>query len=144
MLARQVQVLMGSPAVPSLMIAIKRAYEPAVRGDGVRVLVDRLWPRGLKKETAHFSRWMKELGPSDQLRRWFRHDPKRWEEFRRRYRIELQSAEVQSALDDLVAIAAGGKLTLVYGARDQRHNQAVVLKEVLDSRSATRGAPPRA
>ncbi len=116
------------------MIAIKRAYEPPSRDDGVRILVDRLWPRGIRKEQLQVRKWMKELGPSHELRRFFGHDPERWEEFRKRYRAELAGAQAKTLLDELVEIARKGKLTLVYSARDEEHNQAVVLKQVLDAR----------
>jgi uncharacterized protein YeaO (DUF488 family) len=116
------------------MVAIKRAYETPSRNDGTRILVDRLWPRGLKKTDAHIEKWMREVGPSNELRRSFGHDPEHWKEFHRRYLAELKRAEVQPLLNELLEIARTGKLTLVYSARDEQHNQAVVLKEVLDSR----------
>lgn len=116
------------------MIAIKRAYEPPARDDGIRVLVDRLWPRGIKKEQLQVRKWIKELGPSHELRRFFGHDPKRWEEFRKRYRAELGRPEAEALLDELLEIARTARLTLVYSARDEEHNQAVVLKQVLDAR----------
>lgn len=122
------------------MVTIKRAYEPPGRDDGTRILVDRLWPRGLKKEQAHIEKWMQELGPSHELRRFFGHDPKRWEEFRKRYRAELKRPAARMLLDELLGLAGTGRLTLIYSARDERHNQAVVLKEVLDdSLSGSRG-----
>ncbi len=116
------------------MIAIKRAYAPSSRSDGTRILVDRLWPRGVKKEEAHVEKWMRELGPSDELRRFFGHDPARWQVFRKRYLAELKRADARTLLVELENIARNGTLTLVYSARDQEHNQAVVLKEVLDKR----------
>ena len=116
------------------MIAIKRVYEAPSRGDGTRILVDRLWPRGVKKEQAHIEKWMRELGPSNELRRFFGHDPKRWGDFCKRYRTELRRSEAKSLLDELLEVASNGKLTLVYSARDEQHNQAVVLKEVLDAK----------
>ena len=108
---------------------VKRAYEPASRDDGTRVLVDRIWPRGLTKSKAAIDRWMKDVAPSTALRQWFGHDPARWTEFRRRYRAELASRP--DLLKELRAIARGGRLTLVYSARDERHNQAVALRERL-------------
>ena len=108
---------------------MKRAYEPASRDDGTRVLVDRIWPRGLTKTKAAIHQWMRDVAPSTQLRQWFGHDPERWTEFRRRYRAEL--ARRPDLLKELRAIAQGGRLTLVYSARDERHNQAVVLRERL-------------
>src|SRR5579875_879911 len=116
------------------MIAIKRAYEAASRKDGTRILVDRLWPRGLKKDQLRIEKWMRELGPSNELRHFFGHDPARWREFRRRYLAELRRAEVKALLAELENIARNGMLTLVYSARDREHNQAVVLKEVIDER----------
>ncbi len=114
------------------MISIKRIYEPYGEGDGFRALVDRLWPRGISKGSAHIDLWMKEIAPSDALRNWFAHDPAKWEEFRKRYEKELDSK------GELVAVLAEkakkGKLTLLYGAKDTEHNQAVVLKEYLEKR----------
>lgn len=110
-------------------VRIKRAYEAPARGDGTRVLVDRLWPRGLKKADAEIAEWMKDIAPSDELRKWFGHDPKRWEEFRRRYRAELGSK--RERLAQLRELARKGRLTLIYSARDEEHNQAVVLREKL-------------
>jgi len=110
-------------------VHLKRAYEPASRADGVRILVDRLWPRGVSKANAAISRWMKEIAPSTELRHWFGHDPERWEEFRHRYRAELSHHEEH--LRELRAIARKGPLTLVYAARDQDRNEAVVLRDVL-------------
>jgi uncharacterized protein YeaO (DUF488 family) len=110
-------------------IALKRAYEPAAPRDGTRVLVDRLWPRGVSKEAAAIDHWMKELAPSTELRKWFGHDPARWPEFRRRYTAELrQQAE---AVAQLRALARKGRVTLVYAAHDEEHNDAVVLRTVL-------------
>lgn len=120
------------------MIAIKRAYDPQSRADGVRILVDRLWPRGVKKEEAHVKKWMRELGPSDELRKFFAHDPARWREFRKRYLAELESPEAAPLLAELVEIARKRNLTLVYSAKDQEHNQAVVLKELLERKLGKR------
>ena len=110
-------------------IRIKRIYEAPSPGDGTRILVDRLWPRGVKKSDAAVSQWMKELAPSSELRKWFGHDPARWKEFRRRYESEL--AGNARLLEQLRAVARKGPLTLVYSAHDQIHNQAVVLREIL-------------
>jgi uncharacterized protein YeaO (DUF488 family) len=110
-------------------VTIKRAYEPPSPDDGTRILVDRLWPRGVKKAKAGISQWMKEIAPSNELRKWFGHDPGRWEEFRRRYRAELTGKrELVSRLREL---SREGPLTLVYSAHDEAHNQAVVLRELL-------------
>ncbi len=113
------------------MIKIKRVYEPPDPSDGRRVLVDRVWPRGVTKEKAHVDEWLKEIGPSTELRKWFGHDPSRWDEFRTRYRAELtQKPELLKLREE----ARGGTLTLVYSARDTEHNQAVVLQELLEER----------
>jgi uncharacterized protein YeaO (DUF488 family) len=108
-------------------VQIKRAYEPTARSDGYRVLVDRLWPRGIKKEILALDAWAKDLAPSGQLRRWFGHDPSRWTEFVERYRDELRAPTARDLLDDLARRAATRRVTLVYGARDERHNGAVVI-----------------
>ena len=108
---------------------VKRVYEPAARADGFRVLVDRVWPRGVSKSTAAIDQWMKDVAPSTGLRQWFGHDPERWTEFRHRYRAEL--ARRPELLKELRTLARKGPLTLVYAARDERHNQAVVLRERL-------------
>ena len=108
---------------------VKRVYEPASPDDGMRVLVDRIWPRGISKSKARIDAWMKDVAPSTVLRKWFGHDPERWAEFRRRYRVEL--AEQPERLRELRALAREGPLTLVYSARDEEHNQAVVLRDRL-------------
>jgi uncharacterized protein YeaO (DUF488 family) len=118
-----------SKRVPPKSIKLKRAYEAVADDDGARVLIDRLWPRGVKKQDAAIDRWVKELSPSTELRKWFGHDPARWQEFRRRYVAELLQHPQQ--LGELHALAAQGRLTLVYAARDELHNDAVVLREVL-------------
>ena len=112
-------------------LRVKRIYEPKAVADGCRVLVDRIWPRGLTREAAAIDYWFKELGPSTALRTWFGHRPERWEEFARRYRAELKVAAAQPLLQELSALAAAGPLTLLYSARDEEHNQAVVIAEVL-------------
>jgi len=111
-----------------MKIMLKRAYEAAAPGDGCRVLVDRLWPRGLTKDGAHVDHWLKEAGPSTALRQWFGHDPAKWAEFQRRYRDELRH---NPAWDTLAGLARQGPLTLVYAAKDEAHNNAVVLRELL-------------
>jgi len=123
-------------------IRIKRAYDAPSREDGTRVLVDRLWPRGTGKETLAIDRWAKEIAPSDALRRWFGHDPARWEEFRRRYAREL--APKAALLGEMRDLTHNGRLTLVYAARDEAHNNAVVLRDILiraRRRTAKREAP---
>jgi uncharacterized protein YeaO (DUF488 family) len=116
-------------ALGPMQVRIKRAYLPPSPDDGVRALIDRLWPRGLRKSEASVDLWLKDLAPSTELRQWFGHDPRRWEEFSRRYRAELAPRAEQ--LDELRAIARKGPLTLVFAARDELHNQAVVLRDVL-------------
>lgn len=116
-------------AVREAAIHLKRAYEKPSPDDGVRILVDRLWPRGVSKANAAIDRWMKEVAPSTELRHWFGHDPKRWEEFRHRYRAELSQHE--EFLSELRTIARKEPLTLIYAARDEDHNEAVVLRDVL-------------
>lgn len=116
------------------MIQTKRAYDPKVAQDGARFLVDRLWPRGVKKETLGLTAWLKDVAPSDDLRRWFGHDPAKWDEFRRRYREELRDERHAAALAELVVLARQGPLTLVYGARDTEHNAALVVRDVLVER----------
>ena len=110
-------------------VRLKRAYEPAAATDGSRVLIDRIWPRGVSREEAHLDEWARELAPSSELRRWFSHDPDRFAEFRRRYRAELTAQEAK--LRELRQRARQGTLTLVYAARDTEHNDAVVLAELL-------------
>jgi uncharacterized protein YeaO (DUF488 family) len=110
-------------------IRLKRVYEPPAPDDGVRILVDRLWPRGLRKADAAVDRWLKELAPSTALRQWFGHDPQRWPDFQDRYRAEL--ADKAELLQELRVLARREPITLLYGARDDRHNQAVVLRDVL-------------
>jgi len=116
----------------SARIWLRRAYESPTRNDGYRVLVDRLWPRGVSRDDAAIDEWMKDLAPSDELRKWFGHDPERWEEFRERYRAELADHEDQ--LSHLLELIENGRVTIVYGAKDTKHNNAVVLREVLEQR----------
>ncbi len=110
-------------------VQLKRAYAGPARGDGRRILVDRLWPRGLRKDEAAIDEWLKDVAPSAVLRKWFGHDPGRWQEFRRRYRAELR--ERPEAMARLRALAREGPITLVYAARDEEHNDAVVLRDIL-------------
>jgi uncharacterized protein YeaO (DUF488 family) len=115
------------------MIALKRIYEDPSDNDGFRVLVDRLWPRGMKKEDAELDLWMKEIAPSHDLRKWYGHDTDKWEDFKKRYFKELGNhhKEVKKLLEK----ADVGKVTLLYAAKDEEHNNAVVLKEFLNKRS---------
>ena len=111
-------------------IKLKRVYENSTKEDGIRILVDRLWPRGLTKQKASVDMWLKEIAPSTELRKWFHHDPSRWEQFKKRYLLELKSKEEQIEL--LKKKLKVGPVTLVYGAKDEEHNEALVLKELLN------------
>ncbi|MCA1959068.1 MAG: DUF488 domain-containing protein [Nitrospira sp.] len=112
-----------------MKVSVKRIYEPQAKSDGFRVLVDRLWPRGISKETAHIDLWLREIGPSTALRKWFNHDPSRWAEFCRHYQAELKEKENLLAL--LVKEAQTKPITLLYSAKDERYNQAVALQSFL-------------
>ena len=110
-------------------IRIKRIYEPVETKDGARILIDRLWPRGIKKENAHIDHWMKPVAPSTELRKWFAHDPVKWESFQKKYKEELKKT---GALDELISnIKKYKTVTLLYAARDEQHNHAVVLQGLL-------------
>jgi uncharacterized protein YeaO (DUF488 family) len=115
-----------------MMIEVKRVYEKAQKKDGVRILVDRIWPRGLRKEEAKVDHWLKDIAPSDNLRKWFSHDPEKWPEFKRRYFKELNKK--QPPIEEIARMTRGKCVTLIYGAKDERHNNAVALKEYLDKR----------
>ena len=117
--------LIGGQAIT---ISLKRAYEPPATTDGMRVLVDRLWPRGVTKAKAGIDLWLKELAPSTELRRWFGHDPEKWPEFQEKYRAELKD---NPALPELRKLCRDGDVTLVYAAKDELHNDAVVLRQLL-------------
>jgi len=112
------------------MVRIKRIYDEPAAEDGTRILVDRLWPRGIAKEKARIDEWLKEIAPSDELRKWFGHDPARWDEFQERYRRELEAKT--ELLDQLQGLAKKGTVTLLFAAKDEEHNNAVVLKKLLD------------
>lgn len=114
------------------MIRVRRAYEGPAAREGSRYLVDRIWPRGVRKEEAALDGWVKDVAPSGELRRWFGHDPARWEEFKRRYFAELDARP--EVWEPLLEEARKGELTLVYGARDEQHNNAVALREYLEER----------
>lgn len=116
------------------MLKLKRVYDDPGPDDGDRILVDRLWPRGLKKEDAHLEDWLKDLAPSDDLRHWFSHDPQRWEEFQQRYVEELEDPEKASQIEALLERARQGTVTLVFAAKDEQRNNAVVLKQYLEPR----------
>lgn len=119
-------------------VYLRRVYDLERPVQGARVLVDRVWPRGVTKEALHLDLWARNLAPSSELRHWFGHDPARWEEFARRYREELTQAEPQAALEEVLRLAGQGDVTLLYGARDEAHNQAVVLQEVIEERLGRR------
>ncbi|MGC9195850.1 MAG: DUF488 domain-containing protein [Syntrophobacteraceae bacterium] len=114
------------------MIKVKRVYEPYEPGDATRFLVERLWPRGIKKEALPMEAWLKEAAPSEELRRWFAHDPQKWDEFSQRYFKELDAAK--KALTPLLEAAAKGDVTLLYSARDTQNNNAVALKKYIEQR----------
>ena len=111
-------------------IKLKRAYEPKEKADGFRILVDRLWPRGIKKEDLEIDVWLKEVAPSSALRKWFNHDPEKWATFKTKYKAELKQSAMLGELKQFVKKYK--KITLVYAAKNEEHNQAVVLKELLD------------
>jgi uncharacterized protein YeaO (DUF488 family) len=134
--------------IPAGNVKLKRAYDPPNAEDGARILVDRLWPRGVSKEKASLDHWMKEIAPSTALRKWFGHDPARWKEFSRRYRVELHHNEQMSHLRSL---ARNGPVTLIYAAHDEEHNEAIILRDVLLGRTIKHASdtqpkrqPPRA
>ena len=118
-----------STAIKAGNIKLKRAYDPPESTDGTRILVDRLWPRGVKKEDAAIDEWMKDIAPSDDLRKWFGHDPERWEEFCERYAEEVSQHSEQ--LRQLRELAHKGPITLVYSAHDEAHNDAVALRNLI-------------
>ena len=119
-----------------MAIRMRRAYEPPTPADGYRVLIDRVWPRGVAKAEARLDEWARDLAVTTALRRWFGHDPARWDEFRDRYRAELLAPERRAALEALARRGREGTVTLVYGARDERHNNARVVAEVLQELGA--------
>jgi uncharacterized protein YeaO (DUF488 family) len=117
-------------------VKLKRAYERPAAADGTRILIDRLWPRGVKKTDAAIDQWAKDIAPSTELRKWFGHDPARWEEFRSRYAVEVHAHPEQ--LEQLRALARDGPITLVFSAHDALHNDAVALRDFLLGRRTTR------
>lgn len=116
-----------------MSVMLKRAYESPAKTDGERILVDRLWPRGLAKVKAKIDLWLKDVAPSTELRQWFGHDPEKWSEFKKRYRAELKN---NPALSELQALSRQRDITLVFAAKDQLHNEAVVLKDILERGTA--------
>lgn len=115
----------------SSRVWLRRAYEPPTRNDGYRILVDRIWPRGVSKEELQLDEWCRDIAPSDALRHWFDHDPTRWAEFCERYRAELNANA--DPLEVIVKHTEVGRVTLVYGARDEAHNNAVALRDVIEA-----------
>jgi uncharacterized protein YeaO (DUF488 family) len=128
----QESIMARKATVAAANVRLKRAYEKPARDDGTRVLIDRLWPRGVRKADAQLDQWAKEIAPSTALRKWFGHDPSRWPEFRRRYAEEIRRHPDE--LGQLRRLALEGPLTLVYSAHDEVHNGAVVLRELVLSR----------
>ena len=127
-----------------ITIALKRAYDKPARADGFRVLVDRVWPRGMKKDELHLGLWAKQIAPSTALRKWFAHDPDRWSEFRKRYRTELTQAHASQTVSEILKAAKPAKtITLVYGAKDTEHNQAVVLRDLFEKAACSLPATKR-
>jgi len=123
------------------MIATKRAYEPSAPSDGYRVLIDRLWPRGVSKADAHLDDWAKDIAPSRELREWYGHDPDKWPEFQQRYEQELQAPAAQAVLDDLANRARRGRVTLVYASRAADISDVVVVERLLNRRLNARRKP---
>lgn len=115
-------------------VNIKRAYDMATPGDGTRILVDGLWPRGISKTGLKISKWEKAIAPSQVLRKWYGHDPGKWQEFRKRYHEELKESPRKEALDQLIGLAGKGNLTLVFGARDAERSNAAVIAEIIQAR----------
>jgi len=124
------------------MITLKRAYDPAASGDGKRFLVERLWPRGIRKASLQIDEWLKEVAPSAELRQWFSHDPAKWPKFRDRYFRELD-ANPQACQTILVAAARGGNVTLIHSSHDTEHNNAVALRDYLDKKLQKHGIHSR-
>lgn len=112
---------------------VKRIYEPAEKEDGYRILVDRLWPRGMAKEKAKIDHWLKEIAPTTELRKWFNHDPEKWTEFQRKYKVELK--DNKAAIDFLKEKIEKGKTTILYAAKDETHNEAKVIAAYLSSKA---------
>ncbi len=128
-----------------MKVTVKRVYEGAAASDGTRVLVDRLWPRGLTKQSAAVDAWLRDLAPSNELRKWFHAQPERWEEFRKRYLRELSGSRAYAALDKLYDFARRGKLTLLYASKNEERNNATILRDILEgARKPPTGTGPAA
>ena len=125
------------------MVKLKRAHDPAARSDGYRVLVERLWPRGMRKEELVVDEWLKDVAPSTELRKWFSHDPARWSEFRQRYHRELGKRPAHARLLELAQRAAEGTITLLFSSHDAEHNNAVALKDEVEHRAQRMAPSPR-
>ncbi len=119
-----------------MLLGIKRIYDKPEITDGKRILIDRLWPRGVKKGTANIDLWMKDVAPSNELRKWFSHDPSKWEQFKAKYRKELEG---NKAFGDLLLMVKSTDVTLIYAARDTEHNDALVLKELIEEKLKAAG-----
>ena len=130
-----------SKRIATANVQLKRAYDPPAPSDGTRILIDRLWPRGVSKANAAIDQWDKDIAPSTTLRKWFGHDPARWQEFRRRYANEIHGHREQ--LDELRARAQSGRITLVFAAHDKLHNHAIVLRDILLDRTKARNDDAR-
>lgn len=125
-------------------IQLKRAYDKPARTDGIRILVDRLWPRGIKKENLRLEAWAKMLAPSTELRKWFAHDPDKWPEFRKRYRAELKRAGATKVIRELVSSPKAARtITVLYGAKDREHNEAIVLRDLFERVTSAENAGDR-
>ena len=128
-----------------MTVAVKRVYESPAKKDGVRVLVDRLWPRGLSKQSAAIKAWLRDLAPSNELRKWFHTQPERWKEFRKEYLKELCAPKAQTALNKLYDLERRGTLTLLYASKNEEHNNATVLRDLLEgARKPPHGTGPSA
>jgi uncharacterized protein YeaO (DUF488 family) len=128
-----------------MTVAVKRVYESPAKKDGTRVLVDRLWPRGLRKQEAAIESWLRDLAPSNELRKWFHAQPERWADFRKRYLKELSAPKAQAALNKLYDLERRGMLTLLYASKNEEHNNATVLRDLLEgARKPPRGTGPPA
>jgi uncharacterized protein YeaO (DUF488 family) len=130
----------GVDSGPAMSVVLKRVYEPAARSDGYRVLVDRVWPRGITKDALRIDAWLRELAPSASLRKWFGHDPAKWDEFKERYARELEGQA--AALARLAERARKGRVTLLFAAKDAERNNAVALREHLERRLQQQGGAP--
>jgi uncharacterized protein YeaO (DUF488 family) len=131
-------------SIASATVATKRVYEKPTNSDGVRVLVDRLWPRGLTKDEAHIQAWFRNLAPSSELRKWFHAHPERWRDFRQRYLHELRNEPAAKAFDELYELlGSGGHVTLLFASKNVEHNNVTVLKEFLEGKALARKKPPK-